>query len=218
MGRIIVGAWDCKYCNTKAVSGALRECPQCGNPRGEGVKFYMPGGEKTVVPKEEAKKINCNPDWLCQYCGTYNSDSISVCESCGNTRSEKDIDYFEHHEELEKKKDISGIDDISKSDDIPQNDESEEISQDDGLEETDCSEFYEEPEETESKVKKVFSNIFSTICNVIEAVKDNVSFEMIFAFVTIFLIGLGIYFIATPRVENMVVDRLLWVHKVEIEE
>ena len=86
MGRLIENLWDCPYCSTKGIGGSRRECPNCGKPRGETTRFYMPS-EITYVSEEKASKINRNPDWLCEFCGSLNSDSDSTCKSCGSTRT-----------------------------------------------------------------------------------------------------------------------------------
>lgn len=54
MGKIVVGRWDCSYCGTKGIRGSERECPNCGRPRGEDVKFYV-DDPKDYVPEDEAK-------------------------------------------------------------------------------------------------------------------------------------------------------------------
>ena len=98
MGRLIEALWNCSYCGTKGNRGSIRECPNCGNPRGEDVKFYMPG-QITYVSEEKAKTINRNPDWVCPYCNSLNSDSLSHCESCGSERTSENLDYFSAQKE-----------------------------------------------------------------------------------------------------------------------
>lgn len=96
MGKLVEMLWDCPYCKTKGILGRHRECPNCGNPRGDGVKFYMPG-EIKYVEKEKAKKINRNPDWQCSFCGSLNNDSDKICKSCAAPRAESDKNYFDLH-------------------------------------------------------------------------------------------------------------------------
>lgn len=93
MGRLIEGLWDCNYCGTKGNRGSIRECPNCGRPRDEKTKFYMPK-EKTYVSDAKARTINRNPDWICIYCNSLNSDSYNTCRSCGSQRNSENLDYF----------------------------------------------------------------------------------------------------------------------------
>lgn len=96
MGKIVVGRWDCSYCGTKGIRGSERECPNCGRPRGEDVKFYV-DDPKDYVPEDEATKISKEPDWMCEFCGSYNSAKLTKCMSCGAERG-KSKDYFQVQE------------------------------------------------------------------------------------------------------------------------
>lgn len=98
MGRLVENLWDCPYCYTKGIGGSRRECPNCGKPRGDYTRFYMPG-EITYISEEQASKINRNPDWLCEFCGSLNSDSDTTCKSCGSTRTTENKDYFSIRQE-----------------------------------------------------------------------------------------------------------------------
>lgn len=103
MGRLIEGLWDCSYCGTKANRGSIRNCPNCGRPRDENTKFYMPE-TITYVSEEKAKTINRNPDWICPYCNSLNSDSLRTCESCGSVRTKENLDYFSIKKEAQSSK------------------------------------------------------------------------------------------------------------------
>ena len=106
MGKLVMGYWDCPYCDTKGVRGDQAVCPGCGRPRGE-VKFYMKGqaqneerradqvGDIEYVDEEKAKYINRNPDWYCSFCETLNSDNADTCRSCGASRQDSEANYFE---------------------------------------------------------------------------------------------------------------------------
>lgn len=83
--KLVMGYWDCKYCGSKGIEGTKRECPHCGRPRGEGVKFYL-GSDKRYLTKEESKNKGKGEDWFCEFCETLNSATVSVCESCGAPR------------------------------------------------------------------------------------------------------------------------------------
>lgn len=97
----VMGYWDCPICQTKKILGTERNCPNCGMPRGEDVKFYMEGPE-VRLNEEQQKKKGKGADWMCEYCGGYNSALDTVCVSCGAERSGKD--YFEIRKEKEEKK------------------------------------------------------------------------------------------------------------------
>ena len=104
MGRLVYGYWDCNYCGSKGIRGDNRECPNCGHPRNKSTKFYM-GENIEYVPADKAGTISRNPDWLCEYCHTLNSDKLIECESCGSPRYESKKDYFDLHEDEESIKD-----------------------------------------------------------------------------------------------------------------
>ena len=93
MGKIFEGYWNCSYCGTNKIRGSIRNCPNCGKPRGSDVKFYMDSTSQEVA---DSDKVNKNPDWLCSFCDSLNSDSIEICPSCGHSREESDLNYFEN--------------------------------------------------------------------------------------------------------------------------
>lgn len=97
MAKIVMGYWDCANCG-RSVKGTLRVCPGCSHPRGSEVKFYMKDIE--YLTEEEAAKTGMKPDWLCEYCGTYNNDQKMNCEGCGAPRSNND--YFDNNTETER--------------------------------------------------------------------------------------------------------------------
>jgi len=99
VAKIVMGYWDCTSCGN-AVKGTLRTCPSCGNARGEGVGFYMK--EIEYLSEEEAAKIGAEPDWLCEYCGTYNNAKLTHCAGCTAVRGTGNKDYFDNHTELER--------------------------------------------------------------------------------------------------------------------
>lgn len=106
MGKLVMGYWDCPYCEHKEISGDQDKCPQCGRPRGD-VKFYMKGyaegqtreenerGDIEYLDEEKAKYVSRNPDWYCSYCNTLNSDNAENCSNCGATRADSEANYFD---------------------------------------------------------------------------------------------------------------------------
>lgn len=108
MGRLIKMEQNCPFCGTKGISGSLRECPNCGHPIGTNIKYNLPKDVKNnYVLTEEAKRINRNPHWRCNFCNSYNSDNDSVCTSCGAPRTNESKNYFEIQEEKVKESNSS---------------------------------------------------------------------------------------------------------------
>ena len=94
----VMGYWDCPVCQTKKIKGTLRDCPNCGAPRGKDVKFYM-DGEDLRLTEEEEKKKGKGADWMCEFCGAYNSALSTSCTSCGAEKTTKS--YFDIQKEKE---------------------------------------------------------------------------------------------------------------------
>ena len=103
MGRLVVGYWDCDSCDTKGISGTIRDCPNCGKPRDDNTKFYLNKDKIVHVSEEKAKTVNRNPDWICEYCNSLNSDNEKFCVSCGSARTKENLNYFENHEVKKRK-------------------------------------------------------------------------------------------------------------------
>lgn len=100
-GKKVWLEWDCSYCDTKGIHGSLRDCPNCGRPRGIDVK-YQESAKKEYLTAEEVQ-THQNPDWMCECCDSYNSDTLQVCKSCGAPRGASK-DYFEIQKAQEAKK------------------------------------------------------------------------------------------------------------------
>lgn len=88
MGRIIMGYWDCKQCDTKHIAGSDRECPNCGRPRPESTKFYMDNNSVHVDDQTERIVRARGRDWVCEYCNSLNSGLETRCPSCGASKVE----------------------------------------------------------------------------------------------------------------------------------
>lgn len=101
MGRILEGLWDCQYCGTVGIGGSKQWCSNCGRARTKDTTFYLPG-QKRYLSNDAARKVNRNPDWLCEYCDNLNSDSNSSCVSCGSVRTSSTLDYFQNKAKREK--------------------------------------------------------------------------------------------------------------------
>ena len=99
--KIVMGYWDCPFCQTKKIKGTLQDCPNCGATRTKDVRFYM-DQDITYLSEEDAKSKGKGADWMCTWCRSFNSASAVKCKNCGAERDDKSYDYFERQEQKEK--------------------------------------------------------------------------------------------------------------------
>lgn len=195
MGKIFEGYWDCSYCGTNKIRGSIRNCPSCGKPRGNDVRFYIDSTSREVKNPDE---INKNPDWLCSYCDSLNSDSVKVCHSCGHTREESDLNYFENQNKRNSYSQSNYYDTYTKSDDIYIKTKKT-IEENKNKSEFTFSQF---SKDTKSIFKSIFSGknifIFSIIAGVL-------------------LLGLLLTLLFIPKTKSITVESLPWERFVEIE-
>lgn len=102
MGRLIQGYWDCVFCDTKKISGLEKKCPNCGKTRDSNTVFYM-DETSPYISEDIAKNISRNPDWLCTFCGSLNSDNKTECYNCGAEKEKSSKTYFENKRKKEEK-------------------------------------------------------------------------------------------------------------------
>ncbi|MGB0523841.1 MAG: zinc finger Ran-binding domain-containing protein [Flammeovirgaceae bacterium] len=95
---IRVGRWDCEVCDTKGILGPETKCGNCGSPRPENVKFYLPDDAAEVTDEKKIEEAHAGADWVCSHCGSHNKHWATRCQSCG---SPKDVagDGDKHLEE-----------------------------------------------------------------------------------------------------------------------
>ncbi|MCI7322163.1 MAG: hypothetical protein MR508_02475 [Lachnospiraceae bacterium] len=95
----IEGLWDCIFCGREGIKARFDVCPSCGNPRGIETCFYLPEDlNAATLTQEEKEKTTNEPDWLCEYCGSYNRSDILRCTKCGADKSESKKHYGMLHE------------------------------------------------------------------------------------------------------------------------
>lgn len=190
MGRLIEGLWDCKYCGSTQIGGSKRECPNCGKPRDKDITFYLPG-TKRYVPKDQADKINRNPDWLCEYCDSLNSDSDNYCISCGSPRTEKNLNYFENKIKQEEKQQKSSTSSHSSSSDCYSRNESR------------------------SKSRNDFSNIHTKSSSFSDILSNG--WKPVLCILLIALTIFGIFLLFQPKEYELTVTELSWERCINVE-
>ncbi|MGD2182696.1 zinc finger protein [Lusitaniella coriacea] len=83
------GRWDCPSCSTQGNLGRDRACPNCGRPRPEGIKFYLPENAPKIENQELRAIAQSGADWICEYCGSSNRITIEQCVGCSAPRSNR---------------------------------------------------------------------------------------------------------------------------------
>lgn len=123
-GDNVYGYWKCPYCKS-IIRGDLRECPNCGSPIPNNIKYMPPnhpeivkamkdgtiltkgrtqvdskGIVAEVVEKEDEK---FNPNWKCSFCGYQNRYEDIICKGCGASKTDATSDYFDKEVTFDKK-------------------------------------------------------------------------------------------------------------------
>lgn len=88
MAKVREGRWDCPQCGTKEILGRHKICTNCGKPRPDNVRFYLPEDEAEVADKAVVQQASIGPDWICQYCGADNQATMDVCRQCNAPRGD----------------------------------------------------------------------------------------------------------------------------------
>ena len=190
MGKIVLGYWDCRYCDTTGITGDKRECPHCGHPRDEDVTFYMNPKRITNVDEEKAKNINKNPDWICPYCNCLNSDNNKICKSCGSVRTTENLDYHQNQERKKRAKQETLSSGNSYSSTSHASYDSDEFSYT-----TSNAASYQGTRTDHSSIEKVFFISLAIILGII-----------------------GIVYLMLPKTQTVTVSSLSWKYTIEIEE
>lgn len=80
------GRWDCPSCGDVAQLGRNVHCTQCGSPRPQDVRFYLPEDAAEVTDAERLAEANAGPDWVCEHCGSSARATDLFCPGCGAER------------------------------------------------------------------------------------------------------------------------------------
>ncbi|HEX5726925.1 MAG TPA: zinc finger protein [Longimicrobiaceae bacterium] len=84
------GRWDCPTCGTRGLLGRQTGCAECGTPRSEDVRFYLPDDAEAVGDAERLAQARAGADWLCEHCGAGNRATAAQCTGCGAPRGESE--------------------------------------------------------------------------------------------------------------------------------
>lgn len=109
--------WECSHCG-HLMRGDVRECPNCGAPIPNGVKYLMPDNPKVVSAMAsgrihtsgpthidekgiisevvDKKDERFDPNWECSFCGYQNRAEDTTCRGCGAGKEDSEKDYFGH--------------------------------------------------------------------------------------------------------------------------
>lgn len=96
--RIVMGYWDCPYCQNTKIKGTEQVCPSCGHQRDKDIKYYMDRDNVEYLSEEAAKTKGKGADWICPYCDSMNSAHETFCIACGAPREESKYDYFQRED------------------------------------------------------------------------------------------------------------------------
>ncbi|HYJ79020.1 MAG TPA: hypothetical protein VEW03_05440, partial [Longimicrobiaceae bacterium] len=80
------GCWDCPTCAAAAQRGRDVNCTQCGSPRPEGVRFYLPDDAAEVSDAEALARARAGADWVCLHCAGSARATDEACPGCGAPR------------------------------------------------------------------------------------------------------------------------------------
>jgi hypothetical protein len=80
------GRWDCATCGTVGLLGRDVVCSQCGTPRAEGTRFYLPEDAPEVTDAARLAEAGAGADWVCEHCGASARATEEACGGCGAPR------------------------------------------------------------------------------------------------------------------------------------
>lgn len=211
MGRLIEGLWDCAYCGTKGIGGSKQYCTNCGRTRTKDTTFYMPG-QKRYVPEEEARKINRNPDWVCEYCDNLNPDGVSKCLGCGAERDAQTLNYFQNkakreaQQEVDEKRTEYHRIDESEYEDVRYKEPEPSVRKQVSYQESEYGFKNEEITTRERKLNSVVSSLSS------------VDWTPILCGVLIVALLVGLVFLFMPKEMEITITNMSWERNIDVEE
>lgn len=80
------GRWDCPTCGSQGLLGSQVRCDGCGNPRPEGIRFYLPQDAPEVTDAARLAQASAGADWVCEHCDASARATDTHCPGCGAAR------------------------------------------------------------------------------------------------------------------------------------
>lgn len=83
--------WDCAVCQAERNGGLERHCRNCGHPKDDRDREYMPENVTVSMALEgdKRRRAEAGPDWKCAYCGSLQNPLNKCCTECGVPQGEK---------------------------------------------------------------------------------------------------------------------------------
>lgn len=195
--------WKCTYCG-KTNGGFERICKSCGTPRDKAIKFKQ-NPEAEILTTEEFKKKR-NPDWICSFCDSLNSDTVNDCHFCGASREDSEKNYLEHKAELEQKKAKQQSECDSVVDDFYEQEQAE-VTQQYYKESYTSNNYTYEPARSDKTHTSFLSNIpWGNI------------FKVTAGFLAVVMVIMALVWLFTPKYENVTIQDFSWERSIHIEK
>lgn len=107
--RIVMGYWDCPYCDSTGIEGTTYDCPNCGHQRGKDDHVYLSSTKVAYVPGKKIDGVKYvdnhkfkGVDWYCPNCDSMNSAELTECENCGAPRTSKSKNAFDFQKDVKR--------------------------------------------------------------------------------------------------------------------
>lgn len=84
--------WDCSdpFCGAKRLGGLERHCRNCGRPKGDLAREYMPDNVTiaNALDGEKKRRAEAGPDFKCKFCDSLQNALNKCCTECGAPQTE----------------------------------------------------------------------------------------------------------------------------------
>lgn len=220
--------WNCDSCGA-IIRGDKRECPNCGCPIPNNVKYMMPDDPRVVKAMNDGtiltgdKKINIdekgikseivedkdkrdNPNWKCHYCGFQNFDESDTCAGCGASRTNDT--YFKVEDKRSSYNDWSD-NDVEDHEVYKPKKISEPKVKEPEIKESKITKEPEQPKQKFAKVNEIFNGIVDFISNNSTAVLIVLACMILIPF---------LIWLFTPVQREARITSFSWERSIDVEE